>query len=472
VTERKRRPKGKQRDSFIDGVTAGAADGHGPVIVVGAGAAGLTAARVLHDQGREVIVVEGRQRIGGRLHTIDVEGGTVDEGGNWIHGGTANPLYHLTQEAGIASSEDNMASSGGFLMFDSVTGQSVNPLRALYHLWRADRLLSRLSREDISAPQSAANLAERLDAEVSRVRGIVGQQYFRFMLRTMNDLTAAQRAELLAPNALALNPDYDSRGDYVIAGGYQRLVSRLESGLDIKLGAAVREIRYDDEGVAVVTPAETFRGSHVIVTVPLGVLKAQTMTFQPALPIGKQRAIQNLGVGTVEKVVLVFDEPYWRKSPNQPRSIFHVSAFQGDFPALIDASSTAGRPVLVAFLTADQAQQLAADPEAMVARATEILRMIFTDDYRDPAAVHITTWGTDEFSLGSYSTVSLTTSASDYDDLKAPVAGRLLFAGEATYRERAGFVEGAIGSGVREARRILGYEAELELPPVDPAFTQ
>jgi len=472
VTKRKSHPTGKHHDSFIDGVTAGAADGHGPVIVVGAGAAGLTAARVLHDQGREVIVVEGRQRIGGRLHTIDVEGGTVDEGGNWIHGGSANPLYHLTQEAGIASSEDKMASSGGFLMFDGVTKRSVNQLRALYHLWRADRVLSRLSREDISAPQSAANLAERLDAEVSRVRGIIGQKYFRFMLRTMNDLTAAQKAELLAPNTLALNPDYDSRGDYVIAGGYQRLVSRLASGLDIKLGAEVREISYNAAGVTVQTSAKVLRGSHVIVTVPLGVLKAQTITFQPALPVGKQRAIQNLGVGIVEKVVLAFDEPFWRKSPNQPRSIFHVSAVQGDFPAFVDASSTAGRPVLVAFLTGDQAQQLAEDPEATVARATEILHMIFTDEYQDPAAVHVTTWGTDEFSLGSYSTVSLTTSAGDYDDLLAPVAGRLLFAGEATYRERAGFVEGAIGSGIREARRILGYEADLRLPPVDTAFAR
>ena len=472
MTKRKRRLTGKRRYSFIDGAHTGATTGHGPVIVVGAGAAGLTAARLLHEQGRDVIVVEGRHRIGGRLHTIELAGGIVDEGGNWIHGGTANPLYHLTQEAGIASSEDNLASSGGFLMFDSVTRRSVNPIRALYHLWRADRLLSRLSQEDFSAPQSAANLAERLDAEVSRVRGIVGQQYFRFMLRTMNDLTAAQKAELLAPNTLALNPDYDSRGDYVIAGGYQRLVTRLASGLNIKLGTPVREIRYDDQGVTVVTPAETFRGSHVIVTVPLGVLKAQTLTFQPTLPTAKLQAIDNIGVGIVEKVVMAFDEPFWRKSPNQPRSIFHVSATLGDFPAFIDASSTAGRPVLVAFLTGDQAQQLAADPQAMVSRATEILRMICTHEYRDPTAVHITTWGSDEFSLGSYSTVGLNTSVRDYDELKKPVAGRLLFAGEATYRERAGFVEGAIGSGIREARRILGYEAELMLPPVDAAFTR
>lgn len=465
MTKRKRRPTGKQRYSFIDGVHTGATAGDGPVIVVGAGAAGLSAARLLHDQGQEVIVVEGRHRIGGRLHTINLAGGTVDEGGNWIHGGTANPLYHLTQEAGIASSEDNLASSGGFLMFDGVTRRSVNSLRALYYLWRADRVLNTFSREDFSARHSAVNLAERLDAEASRARGIVGQQYFRFMLRTMNDLAAAQKAELLAPHALALNPDYDSRGDYVIAGGYQRLVTRLASGLDIKLGTPVQEIRYDDEGVTVVTPAEKLRGSHVIVTVPLGVLKAQTMTFQPTLPTAKLQAINNIGVGTVEKVVLAFDKPFWRKSPDQPRSVFHVSATLGDFPAFIDASSTAGRPILVAFLTGDQAQQLATDPEDMLARATEILHTIFADQYRNPTAAHVTTWGTDEFSLGSYSTVGLNTSVRDYEELQAPVAGRLLFAGEATYRERAGFVEGAVGSGIREARRILGYEADLALPP-------
>ena len=118
--------------------------------------------------------------------------------------------------------------------------------------------------------------------------------------------------------------------------------------------------------------------------------------------------------------------------------------------------------ILVTWVMVVCAQMATAEP--LIERALDLLKEMFPDGYQDPAAVHTSNWQNDRFAGGSYSAPKIGTSPSDYEDLAAPVGGRVLFAGEATYREHAGFVEGAMGSGVREARRILGREADLVLP--------
>lgn len=106
---------------------------------------------------------------------------------------------------------------------------------------------------------------------------------------------------------------------------------------------------------------------------------------------------------------------------------------------------------------------MAEDPQPFIARAGEVLLEIFPETYEPPTDVHVTRWGTDPYSLCSYSTPTIGVTPEHYETLSEPVAGRVLFAGEATYRRHAGFVEGAIGSGIREARRLLGHEADLQL---------
>ena len=140
--------RNKTRRPFFDGMptNGAAADGDGTVIVIGAGAAGLSAARVLHAHGREVVVLEGRDRIGGRLNTIDVGGGIVDEGGNWIHGAPANPLFDLAVDAGLEVEKDELLDPRQLVTHDSVTGRRVNPAKVIYLLLRTvDRKSTRLN---------------------------------------------------------------------------------------------------------------------------------------------------------------------------------------------------------------------------------------------------------------------------------------------------------------------------------------
>ena len=456
--------RNKTRRHFFDGMptNGAAADGDGTVIVIGAGAAGLSAARVLQAHGREVVVLEGRDRIGGRLNTIEVGGGIVDEGGNWIHGAPANPLFDLAIDAGLDVEKDELLDPRQLVTHDGVTGRRVNPAKVLYLLLRTVLVVSRFGKESIHASHAEANLAERIDVEVGRVRGDTAQRHYRALLRTVVDMIAAKESQFLHPNAIALNPD-DGGTDYVITGGYRKFTERLAHGLDIRLGAGVEAIRYDDDGVTVETTNGQHRGSHVIVTAPIGVLQAETIAFDPPLPDDKLTAIERVGAGVVEKVIMTFDEPFWQRTPDRPRSVFYISDVLGEFPAFVDATQSAGCPMLVAFLTGEQLDAMADDPQSFIDRAGEVLREIFPDTYEAPTDAHVTSWGTDPYSRCSYSTPTIGVTAAHYETLSEPVAGRVLFAGEATYRRHAGFVEGAIGSGIREARRLLGHEADLEL---------
>lgn len=443
--------------------TGGAAvDAPGTVIVIGAGAAGLSAARVLRHAGREVVVVEGRDRIGGRLNTIKVGDGIADEGGNWIHGAPANPLYHLAIETGLRVERDDLLHPRRLVTHDHRSGRRVASARVLSALGRVVMLINRYGKESIDASHPEETLAERLDGEISKVRGATSRRYFRALVRTVVDMVAAKESEYLSPNALALNPD-DGGADYVIHGGYQQLTTRLAEGLDIRLGTPVEAIRYEDKGVTVETSGGTLRGSHVVITAPIGVLQAGAIEFDPPLPALKQQAIDAVGAGVVEKLIFTFDQPFWRRKPESPRSVFYVSETLGDFPAFVDTTDSAGCPMLVAFLTGDQADQMAETPQRLIDRGSEVLQEIFPDSYRAPNAVHVTQWGTDPFSRCSYSTPTVGVTADDYEQLAEPVSGRVLFAGEATYRRHAGFVEGAMGSGIREARRILGHPADLAI---------
>ena len=136
----------------------------------------------------------------------------------------------------------------------------------------------------------------------------------------------------------------------------------------------------------------------------------------------------------------------------------------GNSPRFFDVTDTAGCPMLVALVAGEQSRLMTENPTRAVERAQAVLVEMFPDSYRPPSDTHITNWRHDPFSLGIYSMVGFDTQAVHFDMLAEPVDGRLLFAGEATNWRHFGYVHGAMASGIREARRILGIAADLSLP--------
>lgn len=404
-------------------------------------------------------MLEGRARAGGRTSTVDVDGAKVDEGAAWIDGHKTNPLMALSARAGLATTRADYVDPFRFRAYDQERGVWLGRVESFRHIVAFARAAGKLMAPDTA---TAANLADRIDQIFDPQGGMNdAQRARRFLLRSSVESNWADRADLLGPHAAEIGTTYAGR-ESIIVGGYGRLVDVLVEGLDIRLGHVVDSIRHGAERVEVATSNGGFTGSHVIVTVPLGVLKAGAIEFDPPLPQIKVEAIERIGMGRLEKILLRFDEPFWRPDPDRAQNLFNIQDGT-PCPMFFDLSAGTGRPTLAALLTGDHGSRLAANPEPVVAQALAALDAMFPGRVPRPRATHTTGWQLDPFTLGSDATIRPETTEQHFDDLLAPVGSRLLFAGEATNVQRLGYVDGAIDSGVREASRILGHEVSLDV---------
>ena len=242
----------------------------------------------------------------------------------------------------------------------------------------------------------------------------------------------------------------------------------MAAGVDLRLGVEVTEIACSAGGVRVRGADGTSEdGSHVVVTVPLGVLKRGAPRFRPALPPDRLAAIERLGFGRYEKVALRFDEPFWRTA-----GLPHAMIFPRDSgaPAVwaIGLDAFGAGPVLVfqVFHSATR-HVLGADPDDAARWAFDLLADAIGRSCPAPTAVAVTSWANDRYSGGAYTHIPPGADPADADVLGEPIGGRLLFAGEHTQSRRLAYADGAMTSGIREAKRLLGQPG-VRLGPISP----
>lgn len=415
-------------------------------LVLGAGVAGLRAARLLVDAGAEVTVLEARDRPGGRVWTDRGLGVPVDLGAAWIHGTRGNPLTALARRRGIPMAPTDYDS---IRIWDHrgkpVTGDAERELEEL------DRALTRALE---SPPEGARTVADALQPLLERV-GTSGapRRYLEFLVQARLVCPLAAEARELGLAGEEAEGGFGG-GDRLLPKGYWPLFEAWTTGLDLRLEHPVSRIEYGVEGVRVSTPRGIFEAEAALVTLPLGVLKSGTVAFDPPLPAAKQRAITRLGVGVLDKVALRFPRRFWGKGSD---FLGWIAERRGEFPTILDLTDVAGEPVLVAFHGGEAARGQAARPEAeVVAGLVGVLRAMFPEDFVEPTAWVRTTWGRDPFARGSYSHMPAGASSADRAALAEPVGDTLFFAGEATHETYPATVHGAMLSGEREARRILG----------------
>jgi polyamine oxidase len=206
-------------------------------------------------------------------------------------------------------------------------------------------------------------------------------------------------------------------------------------------------------------------GSHVVVTVPLGVLKRDALRFTPALPPDRRAAIGRLGFGRYEKVALRFDEPFWRAA-----GLPHAMIFPRDPGApvvwVIGQDAFGAGPVLVFQIFHSAAGHILGLTAAGAARwALDLLAEAIGSSPPAPAAVAVTSWANDPYTGGAYTHIPPGATPADADLLGEPIGGRLLFAGEHTQSARLAYADGAMTSGIREAKRLLGRPS-VHLGPI------
>ncbi len=416
------------------------------VVVVGAGIAGLATARWLADEGVDVLVLEARGRVGGRIWTIEMGGAAVDLGASWVHGDEGSPLAEFCDENDIELVDDDSEARG----YDATSGAWIDAAEVKELERHSRRFLSR-KRKMRRQLGPAASLAQGIEWYLDR-QDLQGDERRRtaFLLRQLAELDYAGSADEMSLAGWDEDEEYEG-GDFFPTGGYQKVVDALVDELDIRTGQTVVRIMHSEEAVSVHTESEVHEAGHVVVTVPLGVLKAGAIEFVPPLPPRKQQAIDRLQMGSLEKVILRFAEQLW--TPGEAR-FFNVSE-PADFPDFVDLSKFTGQPILAVLAGGDAGKRMAKLTETdAVDRIRAVLAKAVGKPVPAPLEVQVTRWSQDPLAGGSYSFVPVGASHEDMEALAEPV-GRLRFAGEATEDEYYATVHGAAISGVREAERLL-----------------
>lgn len=428
------------------------------VVVVGAGVAGLAAARALALGGQRVVVLEARDRIGGRTWTDSSLGVPVDLGASWIHGVDGNPLWALASAFGI----DTVEFTVGSFQFDGRPIAWHDPSGAPLSAAEASSFVADLHTVDaaldavVAQAPPPSTYAAAVDTVLRSLRwqGDRAARVREYAAHRSEDLCGAPVTVL---DAHGLDEEHVPGDEVVFPGGYAQYARALAEGLDVRLSSVVRSVTQAGESVTVgLADGTTVVAPRVVVTVPLGVLQAGDVVFDPPLSTPVTGALDRLGMGTYDKVFLRFPTRFWGDS--------WVVRQQGsagvDWHSWYDMSRVTGAPVLAALVGGAGARRLETLPDAMVVdEGVAALRKMFGPSVPQPEAFRITRWAEDPFSRGSYSYLHVGASPDDHDLLGTP-SGRVQLAGEATWSDDPATVHGALLSGLRAAGRLLGAQVE------------
>ncbi|CAK8534167.1 unnamed protein product [Lathyrus sativus] len=439
----------------------------GSVIIIGAGLAGLVAARQLVFLGFKVCILEGRTRPGGRVKTKKVFGGdgveaAADLGGSVLTGVNGNPLGVLARQLDLPLHKVRDVCPLYMPDGKCVDSEVDSRVEVLFNklLERVCKLRQAMIEEvkSVDVPLGTALEAFR------RVYKVSEDKEERMLLNWHLANLEYANATLMSNLSMAYwdqDDPYEMGGDHCfIPGGNETFVRALAEDLPIFYGRTVECIKYGSDGVLVCTDEQQFRGDMVLCTVPLGVLKKGSIAFVPDLPQRKKDAIHRLGFGLLNKVVMLFPTNFWGGNIDTFGHLTEDLSMRGEFFLFYSYSSVSGGPLLVALVAGEAAIRFEMmSPLESVKRVLDVLKDIFHPKgivVPDPVQAVCTRWGQDTFAYGSYSYVAVGSSGDDYDILAESVGnGRVFFAGEATSKQYPATMHGAFLSGMREAANIL-----------------
>ncbi|KAL6975376.1 Lysine-specific histone demethylase 1 2 [Sarracenia purpurea var. burkii] len=435
----------------------------GSVIIVGAGLAGLAAARQLLSFGLKVVVLEGRNRPGGRVYTQKMgrngQYAAVDLGGSVITGIHANPLGVLARQLSIplhkVRDKCPLYKPHGEPVSKEVDSKIEHVFNKLLDKVTELRRIMGGFANDISL----GSVLETLQQLYAVARSTEERQLLDWHFANLEYANAGCLSNLSAAYWDQDDP-YEMGGDHCfLAGGNWRFIKALSEGVPIFYGKTVHCIKYGNEGVEVIAGDQIFQADIALCTVPLGVLKRRGIRFEPELPERKLAAIDRLGFGLLNKVAMVFPYVFWGEDLDTFGCLNEYSHKRGEFFLFYSYHTVSGGPVLISLVSGDAAQSFEfTDPSILLHRVLSILRGIYSPkgiDVPNPIQTICTRWGSDPLSYGSYSHVRVRSSGSDYDILAESVGSRLFFAGEATNRQYPATMHGAFLSGLREASCIF-----------------
>jgi len=428
------------------------------VLIIGAGAAGLMAARILANAGKKVTVLEARDRCGGRIYTLNHDPlfEDVELGAEFVHGDLPLTLK-LLNEAGIPY----YAAAGEMWQYKNGRFGNEGGFMPDWFL-----LMARLEKleHDIS-------IEEFLQTEFA------ADEYYDLKKAVRRFVHGYDTAETQRVSAFALRKEWTSEDDdsqYRIKGGYGALIGRLEddfkkAGGVIHFNSAVKDIYWQPGNVKAITDDGTVHeAAQILIAMPLGVLQAAegakgAIAFHPPIPEYKD-AIKLMGFGAIIKILLEFAEPFWGDELTEAlagRSLKNMGfLLSGEEIPTWWTQAPKHSPVLTGWLGGPPAMEKKDMPaEEILRRSLQALSNIFKRDpeeLRDKLVAHyIINWTSEPFTRGSYAYDTMEAPASR-EVLKAPANNTIFFAGEYLYDGPAmGTVEAALTSGEDAAKRMI-----------------
>lgn len=412
------------------------------VIVIGGGISGLAAAKKLKDKGYNVIVLEAQEKIGGRLRTDRSLGIAFDEGASWIHGPTGNPITNLASQAGAntyLTDDDNLK------VYDSNgTAYSETFLDAQYTQFE----------NALNAVRRAGTLTQSFEVIFNSLYPTqVNNRLWKYMLSAYLEFdTGADIANL---SSKYFDDDEAFSGkDVIITNGYDKVTDLLGQGLDIRLNSRVNEVNSTSLKLLVKVNGNSIEADYVIVSVPLGVLKNNSISFIPSLPTAKQNAIQKTKIGNVNKFLLIWNTPFWDINVQY---IGYTPDTKGKFNYFMNMKkflpSTNG---LMTFAFGNYASITETMSDTQIINEIMVhLKSIYGNSIPNPTNILRTKWGQNINTFGAYSYATNGTSSADFDAMELSINDKLFFAGEHTEIVYRGTVHGAYLSGIREADKII-----------------
>ncbi len=416
------------------------------VIIIGAGAAGLLAAKTLAAAGKKVTVLEGRNRLGGRIHTLYPGTPAKTElGAEFVHGNLPVTLG-LLKEAGISQ--------------HVYTPQ----------MWRYQNGRFRPEEEQTEGWEQLIGQLNTLKEDTPigdfMQTFFPGGKYAALTKSVLQFVAGYDTADPAKASAFALRNEWESEDEdaqHYIPGGYQALIDYLAGectahGSDLQLNSIVNRIYWEPDSINAITDSGTgYQAEKLVIALPLGVLQANKVAFNPALP-AHINAFNHIGFGAIIKVLLRFDQPFWEDEKYggiKPHSYLFSNEqiptwwTQGQGNALF--TGWLGGNAALSLKDAAADELLAVALQSLV----NLFKMGIAELKAKLVTAHIANWTADPLTLGSYA-YDMPASNQARKLLMQPVADTLYFAGEYLYDGPAmGTVEAALDSGLKAAEMVL-----------------
>jgi monoamine oxidase len=437
-------------------------------IIIGAGLSGLYAATKLKEAGLSVLVLEARDRVGGRTHSIQVGNERWDMGAGWI-GHNQPILSGLAQKFGIQTIDQfdsgnhiliiNGKKSTYFGNISTLNRKDLGELDDVVKKW--DQLMLQVP---LDKPYEAAKALEwdSMNLEMwerENMRSETAINLLNFIIRTVFAVEPSQLSFLFFLFFLRAGGGYNVLSDIHggaqqarTVGGNQQFSECLARGLgapNVLLNAPVRKIVQWEGGVVVHSDLGIYRAKYAIVSVPPALSGA--IEFNPPLPAAREQLHQRMPMGCVIKCYVIYERAFWREAG------YSGEVLTTDSPACLfyDAVTSKGTPALVAFVAAAAATHWSGKEEELKEALVKQLVGMFGEVAAKPKQILIKDWQLEPWSKGCYVGVMPSGMLSAYGKALREPVGRVHWAGTETATAWIGYMEGALQSGERAADEII-----------------